>query len=332
MTKAIITGGCGFIGHHVVEHLYRNTDWQLIILDKLSYASNGYERLRDIFDERDIHSFDTERVQLHSCDLVNELPQGLKDEIGEVDYIIHMAAETHVDNSIKNPKLFIENNVMSTYNILEFCRHSTSVNKFIHFSTDEVYGPALDGKMYLESDRHNPTNPYSASKSASEQICVSYKNTYKIPLIVVNVMNAFGERQHTEKFIPMCVKKLLNNEPIKIHTYPDGTTPGSRFYIHSRNIASAVLHLIDNGTIGENYNVGGTEVDNLQLANLIGKYMNVTPNIIFVPEDDNRPGHDLRYGLDDSKIRNSGWVCPHTFEKSLEKTISWTIENKKWIL
>tara|TARA_Y100000816_G_scaffold240246_1_gene186801 strand:- start:1827 stop:2822 length:996 start_codon:yes stop_codon:yes gene_type:complete len=329
--RVLVTGGCGFIGHHVVEHLYRNTNWDIIIVDKLSYASNGYERLRDIFDERDIHGFDTKRIQLHAYDLVNEFPEGLKKEFGNIDYVIHMAAETHVDNSIKDPKLFITNNILSTYTILEFCRHHKPLKKLIHFSTDEVYGPALDGKLFEEHERHNPTNPYSASKSAAEQICTSYKNTFKVPLIVVNVMNAFGERQHIEKFIPLCIKNIMNDVPINIHTYPDGKTPGSRFYIHCRNIASGVLHLIDKGEIGEYYNIGGTEIDNLEVVNLISKFLNKAVEINLVPEDENRPGHDLRYGLNDNKIKDSGWVCPLSFEESLENMVNWTILNKKWL-
>ena len=175
MKTIIVTGGCGFIGHHFVEHLYLHTDWNIIILDKLSYASNGLERLRDTGCLHD------KRIKVFTNDLVNPLPEGLKQEIGNsVDYIVHMAAETHVDNSIKDPALFIKNNIDSTFNMLEYARSLPNLENFFYFSTDEVFGPALNDTLYEEWDRHKPTNPYSASKSAAEQICIAYENTYKI--------------------------------------------------------------------------------------------------------------------------------------------------------
>lgn len=335
--KVIITGGCGFIGHHVVEHLYIHTDWEIIILDKLSYASNGFERLREIFQKEDINTFDSKRIKIYAYDLQNEISEGLKQELGSINYIIHMAAETHVDNSIKEPKLFIQNNIMSTYTVLEYAREQNdSLELLIHFSTDEVYGPAKPDENFTEDTRHNPTNPYSASKSACEQICSAYRNTYNVPMIVVNVMNAFGERQHIEKFIPMCMKKIINGEPIKIHTYPDGQTSGSRFFLHCRNIASAVLFLIQKGKLSEYYNIGGTEIENQTLAlkiyDIISKFKEVCPvEFIMTPHDSSRPGHDLRYSLDDTKLRNLGWTPPHSFETSLENTIKWTMSNERWL-
>jgi dTDP-glucose 4,6-dehydratase len=326
--KIIITGGCGFIGHHFVEHIYINTDWEIIIIDKLSYASNGFERLRDT------GVIDSKRVRIFTNDLVNEISDGLVKEIGkDVNYIVHMAAETHVDNSIKNPKLFIVNNIHSTYNLLEYARKQLpNLNQFFYFSTDEVFGPALGSRLFKEWDRHNPTNPYSASKSAAEQICMSYENTYKIPLKIVNVMNAFGERQHVEKFIPLCIKKILNNEKIYIHCYPNKKISGTRFYIHGRNIAAAVLFLIEHGKIGEKYNISGEkEVSNLDMAQLIAEIMNKELKYEMVDFHSDRPGHDLRYGLDGSKLVNMGFKLPLNFKESLRKTIEWTLKNKKWL-
>ena len=325
--KIIITGGCGFIGHHFVEHVYKNTDWDIIILDKLSYASNGFERLRDT------DTLHNSRMKVFTNDLVNPLPEGIIKEIGDdIDYIVHMAAETHVDNSIQNPKLFIDNNIYSTLNMLEYAKRLPSLKMFFYFSTDEVFGPALGNTLFKEWDRHKPTNPYSASKSAAEQICVSYENTYKIPLLIVNVMNAFGERQHVEKFIPLCVKKLLNNEKIYIHSYPDKKTSGTRFYIHARNIAAAVFFLINNGVLGEKYNISGEkEVSNLEMAQMIAKYMNKELDYELVDFHSSRPGHDLRYGLDGTKLFNMGFKLPVNFEESLKNTVLWTLENKKWL-
>jgi dTDP-glucose 4,6-dehydratase len=326
MKKILVTGGCGFIGHHFVEHLYVNTDWQIIIIDKLSYASKGFERLRDT--ER----LNTDRIKIFTIDLINPISYGISREIGEVDYIVHMAAETHVDNSIKNPKLFIENNVMSTFNLLEFARTLKNLKIFFYFSTDEVFGPALGNKLFKEWDRHKPTNPYSASKSAAEQICISYENTYKVPLMIVNVMNAFGERQHVEKFIPLCIKKLINGEKIYIHSYPDRLKSGTRFYIHCRNIAAAVLFLIKNGTIGEKYNIKGEkEVSNLEMAQSIATIMNVHLEYEMVDFHSKRPGHDLRYGLDGSKLFNMGFELPIDFNESLKNTVLWTLKNNKWL-
>ena len=328
--KIIVTGGCGFIGHHFVEHIYKNTDWDIIIIDKLSYASNGFERLRDT------ETLNDKRVKVFTSDLILPLSDGLIKEIGtDVDYIVHMAAETHVDNSIKDPKLFINNNIQSTVNLLEYARNYLPALKiFFYFSTDEVFGPALGDTLYKEWDRHKPTNPYSASKSAAEQICISYENTYKTPLMIVNVMNAFGERQHVEKFIPLCIKKIMNNEKIYIHSYPDKKTAGTRFYIHGRNIAAAVLFLIQNGTIGEKYNISGEmEVSNLEMAQMIAKCMNKTNDLNFEMVDfhSSRPGHDLRYGLDGTKLFDMGFKLPLNFEESLKKTVEWTLQNPKWL-
>lgn len=326
VTRILITGGCGFIGHHFVEHIYINTDWDIIIIDKLSYASKGFERLRDT------NILDTDRIKIFTNDLINPISEGINREIGEVDYIIHMAAETHVDNSIKEPLFVIKNNINSTLNILEYARNIKNLKKFFYFSTDEVFGPALGDKLYNEWDRHKPTNPYSASKSAGEQICISYENTYKLPIIIVNVMNVFGERQHIEKFIPMCIKKILNNEKVHIHSYPDKKTSGTRFYIHARNVAQAILYLIINGNIGDKYNISGEkEVSNLDLAFLIAKILNKELIYEMVDFHSTRPGHDLRYGLNGNKLYNLGFKLPVNFEDSLSKVVEWTLNNIKWL-
>ena len=329
MTKIIITGGCGFIGHHFVEHICVNTDWEIIVLDKLSYASMGFERLRDTA----IFTRYRNRVRVFTSDLILPLPNGIQIEIGQdVDYIVHMAAETHVDNSISDPVPFINNNIQSTVNMLEYARKLPSLKMFFYFSTDEVFGPALGDTLYKEWDRHRPTNPYSASKSAAEQICVAYENTYKLPLMTVNVMNAFGERQHVEKFIPLCIKKLLADEKIYIHSYPDKKTSGTRFYIHARNIAAAVLFLINNGKTGDKYNISGEkEVSNLEMAKIIANVLGKNLNYEMVDNHSTRPGHDLRYGLNGDKLFSMGFKLPINFEESLQNTVRWTLKNLKWL-
>ena len=327
MVKIVITGACGFIGHHIAEYIHKNTDWKIIIFDKLSYASMGLDRLRNN------HLLYSSRVKVYTIDLCNEISEGIKKEIGtDIDYIVHLAAETHVDNSIRLPREIILNNVSSTVNMLEWARALPNLKIFFNFSTDEVYGPALGNTLYKEWDRHRPTNPYSASKSAAENICVAYENTYNIPLMTVNVMNAFGERQHVEKFIPLCIKHILNDELIYIYSYPGNLESGSRFYIHAQNIASAVLFLINNGKVGEKYNISGErEVSNLELAQLIAKIMDKTLKYEMIDFHSERPGHDLRYGLDGNKLTDLGWRPKFDFNKSIEKTVQWTLDNPEWL-
>jgi len=327
MVKIVITGGCGFIGHHFAEYVHKNTEWDIIIFDKLTYASMGLNRLRN---NKLLYST---RVKIYTIDICNEISEGIQKEIGnDIDYIVHMAAETHVDNSIKEPEKIIKNNVNSTVSILEWARILPNLKIFFYFSTDEVFGPALGDTLYKEWDRHRPTNPYSASKSAAENICIAYENTYNLPLMIVNVMNAFGERQHVEKFIPLCIKKILNDETVYIHSYPKKEISGTRFYIHAQNIANAVLFLINNGKIGEKYNIAGEkEISNLDLAKVIAKTIGKELKYEMMDFHSTRPGHDLRYGLNGSKLQELGWCPKFDFEKTLEKTVKWTLQNLEWL-
>lgn len=330
MVKTIlITGGCGFIGHHFVEHIIINTEWNIIIIDKLSYASMGLKRLEDeVFQ----NAININRLKIFTWDLINEISVGLLQEINDTNIIVHMAAETHVDNSIEEPVKCIKNNIMSTVTMLELARKLTKLETFFYFSTDEVYGPALGDKMYKEDERHNPTNPYSSSKSGAEQICLAYHNTYNIPIIRINVMNAFGERQHIEKYIPKVIKSVLNGDKVFIHSYPDKKTSGTRYYIHARNVAAAVLFLLEKGKIGESYNLTGEqEISNLEMAKMIAKIIDKPLNYEMVDFHSSRPGHDLRYGLDGNKMYDMGWVLPVDFQKSLENMINWTLNNKEWL-
>lgn len=324
--NTLITGGCGFIGHHVVEHFLRKTDDNIFILDKLNYASFGLERLRSF------GALHNERVKVFTVDTSYPLSDGLKRELGDINTIIHMAAESHVDNSIESPRLFFQNNINGTVEMLEYARELDNLENFFYFSTDEVYGYAPDGVDYKEWDRHKPTNPYSAAKSAAENICVAYENTYKIPMMSVNVMNAFGQRQHVEKFIPMTIKNILHGNKVLIHSYPDKQRAGSRFYIHARNIAEAVLFLTKKGETGEKYNVvGEKEVDNLELAQFIADVIGKPLNYEMIDFHSKRPGHDLRYSLCGEKMKSIGWKLPVGFEEALTKTIEWTLENERWL-
>ncbi len=331
--KILITGGAGFIGHHFVEHFIKNTDWEIVIFDKLNYASNGFDRLRDI------SVFDDKRIRIFPIDISQPISYGINQEIGEVDYIVNLASESHVDNSITNPVEFILNNVKLMLCLLEWARGLKTLRKFIQFSTDEVYGTAPEGLNYKEGSRHNPGNPYSASKAAQEDICRAYANSYGLPIIIANTMNVIGERQHPEKFVPMCIRRILEGEKVIIHSNKEKTKAGTRFYIHARNVAKAVHFLLDaeekldkiDAQAGQFNIVGEKEIDNLELAQLIAKVLGKPLSYEMVDFHSSRPGHDLRYALDGEKLKKLGFEFSVNLEQSLEKTVKWTEENKKWL-
>jgi dTDP-glucose 4,6-dehydratase len=324
--KVLITGGAGFIGHHIAEHILANTDWDIIILDKLTYASNGYERLRDS------GVIENKRLRLYTADIVQPMSFGLGREIGDVDYVLHMAAETHVDNSIVDPEPFVMANVVGTMRMLDWARRLDRLQGFAYFSTDEVFGPADKGVSYDDWARYDSTNPYSASKAGGEELCLAYANTYKMPIFITHCMNAFGERQHPEKFIPLVINKVLKDEVVSIHSDAGCKTSGSRNYIHCRNIASAVLFLLDHFAIRDKYNISGEcEIENLVLAQRIAEIMGKELRYEMVDFHSSRPGHDLRYALDGSKLWDMGWKLPKTFNESLEKTVRWYLDHPKWI-
>ena len=330
MTKILITGGCGFIGHHVVEHLLKNTDWEIVILDKLGYSSKGFDRLVDI------RAYDNRRVQIFAADFTREITVGVAKEIGKVNYVLHMGAETHVDESITDPGRFVRANIWGTFNILEYLRNVDSLDLAIYFSTDEVFGPAPNGVNYKEWDRYHSTNPYSATKAGGEELCLAYANTYRIPIAITHTMNAFGERQHPEKFIPKTIMNVLSGRTVSIHSDATKTISGSRFYIHCRNIADAVLFIFNRANIayGDKFNiVGEQEVTNLELAEMIASVLKKPLHYEMVDFHTSRPGHDLRYALDGGKMARLGWEPPRNLNESLEKTIQWIVdpENARWL-
>lgn len=237
-------------------------------------------------------------------DLKAEINDSVCDKIGHVDVIMHLAAATHVDRSILDPMSFVMDNVVGCVTLLEYARKHP-VKLFHYFSTDEVYGDTSDGHNSLEGDPHRPRNAYAASKAAAEDFCMAYANTYKVPMLITNTMNLFGQRQHKEKFLPLVIGKVLRGEKVTIHGYPDGKRAGSRFYIHCRNVSKASMFLVEKfakeGVKNwfEQYNiVGEREMDNVELAqtiaNIVGK-----PLIYEITDFHSaRPGHDLRYSLD----------------------------------
>lgn len=324
--RILITGGCGFIGHHFVEHFLKNTKWDIVVLDKLTYASGGFDRVRDI------KAFDDRRVLFLTTDLTRPVPEGVLQELRGVDYILHMAAETHVDNSITDPELFVMANVVGTLHLLNLARKLKGLKAFVLFSTDEVFGPASAWGAFKEWDRYNSTNPYSATKAGAEELTLSFMNTYNIPGFITHCMNVFGERQHPEKFIPLCIRKIMHDEEVTIHSDSTKTKSGSRFYIHARNVANAIHFLLeDKFEQRDKYNiVGEREVTNLELAQTIANILGKELKYKFVDFHSSRPGHDLRYALDGAKMEKLGWRIPLTFEESLESTVKWIAERNFW--
>lgn len=317
--RILITGGCGFIGHHFVEHFLKSTDFDIAIIDKLNY-SGSIDRLRDI------KAYDDKRVSVFTADFSKPIPENLAAELKDVSYIFHLGAETHVDNSILDPIPFVESNVLGTVYMLQFARTLKNLITFFYFSTDEVFGPAPQGVFFKEDDVHNPKNPYAAAKSAGEMFVKSYMNSYHLPCIITRTMNVFGERQHVEKFVPKVIHAALNGEKIFIHSDYTKTIPGSRMWIHARNVADAYLHLMTVGEIGETYHiVGQKEVDNLEMAKFIAAIVGKELNYELIDFHSSRPGHDLRYALDGSKIAELGWIPPLEFEVSLKKTVEWEL-------
>lgn len=324
--RVLITGSCGFIGSHLVEYILHHTHWVVVCVDKLSYSTKGWKRLKDL------DAFGNPRVECFTWDLEQPFSEGMITELGNIKMIIHMAAETHVDRSISDPVAVIQNNVMSTVYLLEYARSLPNLRLFQMFSTDEIYGFCPLGYAFKENDVHNPTNPYSASKSACEQICIAYRNTYRLPILITNLMNVFGEMQHVEKFIPMTIKKVMNGETVIIHTEADGVTSGTRFYIHARNVAHAVVFILQNGKAGERYNIPGSlEVSNLEMAQKIAAIMGRDLKFELVATHAARPFHDTRYCLDGTKLAQMGWTPPNDFDQRLKEVVEWTLEHPEWM-
>lgn len=323
--NVLITGGCGFIGSNLAKYLLEHTDYNIYIIDKLNYSTKGLERVKEILNNS--------RIKIITWDLVLPISEGIQTLLKDINIVLHLAAESHVDSSIANAPECIHNNVMSTVYILEYAKTLKNLDFFFLFSTDETYGNLEQGAvLFTEESRHNPRNPYSASKSASEMIGLSYANTYSIPYMSVNCMNVYGNTQHVEKFIPKVMSFLLEDKTIPIHCYPDGKTAGTRFYIHVDDVAKAVLFLIQNGKIGETYNIAGQiEIDNLSLAKLIAKIMNKELKYEMSIFDKSRLGHDLSYGLNGDKLSKLGFQIQRNFEETLRKVIEWTLKNPKWL-
>lgn len=314
--KLLITGGAGFIGSCFVRYmLNKHQDYKIINLDALTYAGN-IENLSDVKDDPN-YSF----VKGNICDknLIVELTK-------DVDAIINFAAETHVDNSISNPNIFIETNVVGTLNLLEAAKNN-KVERYLQVSTDEVYGSLGKDGYFTERTPISPNSPYSASKASADMLVRAYNKTYNVPTFITRCSNNYGPYQYPEKLIPLFISKLLKGE--KIPLYGDGQNVRDWLYVYDH--ASAIDTVLHRGKTGEVYNVGGhNEKTNIEITKLILENMGKDESMIEYVTD--RPGHDRRYAIDNSKISNElGWKPSKTFEEGIKDTINWYLENQDWI-
>lgn len=332
--RVLITGIGGAIGVHIMAHFMHNTDWDIVGVD--SFRHKGYKDRITTFCRN--HPDWEPRLTIIQHDLVSNISEKQKSDIGHINYVINLASISDVDLAITNPAYTIKTNSDLMLTMLEYARE-VKPEVFIQFSTDEVYGAAPEGYSHEEWSTILPSNPYSASKAAQEAYAISYWRTYGVPLIITNTMNNFGETQAPSKFPAMIQRKLLKGETVTIHGTPEKV--GSRFYMHSRNTADALLFILKNtkpylhqdGHIDmpDRYNlVGEKELTNLELAQLIAKLMDKELKYDFVDFHAARPGHDRRYGLDGSKMDELGWKPPVPFEQSLKNTLEWTMRHEEW--
>lgn len=327
----LITGGAGFIGSHVVRlFVNKYPEYQIVNLDALTYAGN----LENLTDIEQAANYTFVKADITDAEHINKLFNEHK-----FDGVIHLAAESHVDRSITDPNAFIQTNVMGTANLLNAARELWKGNYegklFYHVSTDEVYGSLGETGFFLETTPYDPQSPYSASKAASDHLVRAYGNTYGMPFVITNCSNNYGQNQFPEKLIPLFINNIRNNKPLPV--YGDGKYTRDWLYVvdHARAI-DTVFH---NGKQGETYNIGGfNEWQNIELIKLLCEQMDKklereageSAKLITYIKD--RPGHDRRYAIDATKIKNElGWEPSVTFEEGLAITIDWYLENEAWM-
>lgn len=331
--RVCLTGAGGFFGSHLLRHLLVNTDWEFVCIcswkhkgtpERVKLAlAGGYEP----------------RVEIITHDLISPVTERTKKELGDIDYILNIASDSHVNRSIKEPVALIQNNIWLALNMLELARE-LKPKLFLQFSTDEVYGVAPEGVDYPEWSSVVPSNPYSASKAAQEAVAIAYWRTYGVPVIITNTMNLVGQTQDSEKYVAQLIRKISRGEQVTIHGRHNSI--GSRFYIHARNAADAILFIVtrlpavlyveDEVTKPDRYNiVGEIELNNLDLAKMVARIIGKSLDYKLVDFPTDRPGHDKRYSLDGSKLANLGWRPPQDFETSLRRTVEWTLNHPAWL-
>ena len=314
METIIVTGGLGFIGSNLINIL--KNKYFIINIDKVSYASN----FKNI--DPSIKNYKFYKIDINNKIFIKNILRKYNPSI-----IFNLAAETHVDRSIDGPQQFIESNILGVFNLLESIKNHKKKIKLIHISTDEVYGDIKKNYKSKEEDAYNPSSPYSASKASGDLLIKSYIRTYKIPAIITNCCNNFGPNQYPEKLIPTIIYNILNKKPIPIY----GKGENLREWIYVKDHCDALIKVAEKGVIGENYNIGsGIVLNNIQIAKKIistFKKINYNKNIkskIHLVKD--RPGHDLRYCLDSTKIRNKlKWKYKSNFDQKINETIFWYI-------
>jgi dTDP-glucose 4,6-dehydratase len=346
--RVLLTGIAGSIGVHVLGHIMHNTDWEVVGIGSFRHQGLADRLVEVATDHPDWMS----RIKMVMHDLSAPISSLTRQRIGHIDYIINLASLSDVEASIQEPASFIQNNVALMVNMLEYAKDIWELrtpgalppkgSAFIQFSTDEVYGPTTNkDHLYQEWSPHKPSNPYSASKAAQEDICNAYWASYNVPVIITNTMNNFGEMQQPFKFPVIIQKAIAAGEEVTIHGNENGNI-GSRSYIHSRNAADALLFILSQGDPclhqsgkadePDRYNIAGDrQLDNLELAQLIAELMGKELKYKLINFHKTRPGHDPHYGLDNSKLKDKGWKSPVSFEESLKSTIDWQTEHQDWI-
>ncbi len=313
--KLLVTGGLGFIGSNFCKLILANyPDYELINVDKMGMGANP-ANLHDIENDK--------RYTFIKGDICN--PQLMNRLVHQVDAVVNIAAETHVDRSISDPNVFLQNNTIGTFTILEAIRRHNHKARLLQVSTDEVYGEALEGS-FTENTPPKPSNPYSAAKAAADMFVLSYHKTFGLNVSITRCTNNFGPYQLPEKLIPKTVIRALRDLPIPI--YGKGTN--IRDWIYVQDHCEAIRTVLEKGKAGEIYNVSaGNEVQNIEIAKKILCLVHKPESLITFVED--RPGHDVRYSLDSTKTRTElGWKPKFSFEKSLESTVQWYLENEHW--
>lgn len=312
--KVLLTGAAGFVGSHVLKYLLKATDYDIVALIRLKHAGE-LNRLKDVQENK--------RLKFVYHDFKYDLNTGVREAIGDVQAILHLGANSHVDRSIKNPKEFFEDNALGTVNILEYLRLYQYEARMINFSTDEVYGPCPEGYKFKEEDRFRPSNPYSASKACQTMAATAYVNTYGLDIISTYTMNIFGPDQNPEKLIPMAIKCAKAHKPMPVFAELDGDKlvgVGSRHWLHVDNVGEALVFLLENGVKGEHYNIVGTdELTNEDVVREINEILGTKPLINYVDFHSSRPGHDRRYAISGEKLANLGWTPKLGFKEGIRQ-------------
>jgi len=316
LTKILVTGGCGFIGSNFIRYALKNSDYEIVNLDKLTYAGN----LKNLVDVQN-----DPRYKFYKGDICNFELVSFIIEKEKVDSIINFAAESHVDRSILSSQEFIRTNVTGTNVLLEVTR-LYQLKKFLQISTDEVYGSLGTEGKFTEETPLSPNSPYSASKASADLLVKAFHHTYGVPALITRCSNNYGPYQFPEKLIPLMIINALNNKPLPV--YGDGMNV--RDWIYVEDHCEAILKVFEKGRIGEVYNIGAeNEKPNIEIVKLILKELGKDESLITYVKD--RPGHDRRYAIDATKIKTElGWKPSHTFETAIKETINWYIQNQSW--